>query len=749
MHLWFKNLGLRAKLMTAFSVLLLVIIPLLIFGLVSIRNINNYYSAVMVSTSSRLKILSELSLNFMRIERATTESIRTPAESATIAQQIQAYQTGISQLGTRYIQELEADSFLSEYQLAELTLEFQDIYSRITQDHASMVSDVLSSLSAGNMLAANAARNSMLAESSALEQSLTSFIQSYEGLILFHIDAVGQIRANLTLLLYFVASGFLICGFIVSSILSNNVVRSMRKLTDASLRIAAGDFTVQVGSNSRDEIGTISNSLRDIKVAVEGLTSDMLQVSKAFQGGDLDARINPSGLNGTYKVVAEEINALVDNIVKDMFQFLNCMNDFGNGNFDIRLPKMPGKKIVMNEIAENIRTNLSEVNEEISELVKAAISGNLSKKANAAAYKGDWAKILNRLNELLDIVSHPIHEVSVAMEQISRGNFTHTIQGEYHGDFLKIKTSVNTGLSSIESYIREISDVLQAVASNNLRSSITREYVGSFSDIKLAINNISATLNRIIGDINDAAENVSGGARHISQSTMMLASSSIEQVEAVDRINMSTKIITESLFESVARTKDAEALTAQSRNNAQRGDTEMNKMLQSMQSIKESSAKISNINKVIEDIAFQTNLLALNAAVEAARAGEHGKGFAVVAQEVRNLASRSQDAAKETSSLISESIQRVDEGTKSASETAEALHAITEDISSISDIIHGISQAAKDEADTVGEIAEGLAQLTTAAHGNSATSEQTASACQELSSQADVLYELVGVFQRA
>ena len=177
------------------------------------------------------------------------------------------------------------------------------------------------------------------------------------------------------------------------------------------------------------------------------------------------------------------------------------------------------------------------------------------------------------------------------------------------------------------------------------------------------------------------------------------------------------------------------------------GNQQMQLMTKSMETISNTSSEVSKVIKVIDEIAFQTNLLALNAAVEAARAGKYGKGFAVVAEEVRNLASRSANAAKDTTQLIENSIKEVASGVENASKTAEVLGGIMGDIEKVNDFIGEIAAASQEQVSGVNEVNTSLTNVNNVIQQNSSISEESASASTELSAQATDLQKMVRIFK--
>ena len=254
-------------------------------------------------------------------------------------------------------------------------------------------------------------------------------------------------------------------------------------------------------------------------------------------------------------------------------------------------------------------------------------------------------------------------------------------------------------------------------------------------------------VNNALRHINDSVEQVSNGAGEVSSAAQSLADGSQKTAASLEEITASMHEIsgqTKMNAESAGQARDLVQGASQA---ALQGQEAMRDMVGAMEKITRNSSEIQRVIKVIDDIAFQTNLLALNAAVEAARAGQHGKGFAVVAEEVRNLASRSAKAARETAELIENSGAEIERGGDIAHRTADALNAIVERVKQTTDLVAGIAVASNEQAQGVGQITTGLQQIDSVTQQNTAAAEESASAANEMSSMAKTLRDLVAQFK--
>ena len=529
--------------------------------------------------------------------------------------------------------------------------------------------------------------------------------------------------------------------------LSIDIKTPIEKLKFIALNVAKGNLQSNCRTNVTDEIGELSNAIADMSETFQYIIDDINDLSNQLDKGNISYRINSNRYEGSFKEATNAINIATNNLVEDSLYVIDRIKDFGDGNFDTNVKDFAGEKAVIKEGIVAVQDALKSVSNDISNLIEAANEGNLEFRLNTSNYVGQWKDTIDGLNHFVENVVVPIKEAQNALKQFSLGNFSHRITNEYKGEFNNIKQTVNYTAETIDSYITEISNTLNEMANKNFDISIDRNYLGDFEQIKESVNLIVKNLNVLTKDIIRSAEQVSVGSKQISESSVSLAEGATEQAGSVEELNATINMISKQSRDNVNSSEKASELALQAKNSANDGSKQMDNMLLAMEEINDASNSISNIIKVIDDIAFQTNILALNAAVEAARAGEHGKGFAVVAEEVRSLAARSQQAAKETTDLIESSVIKVSEGSKIANNTAESLVNIVKQIEEISSLTSSCAKSSKEQEVSIEQITDGIKQISIVTQNNTATSEESAAASEELASQAQVFYASVSDFK--
>ena len=437
----------------------------------------------------------------------------------------------------------------------------------------------------------------------------------------------------------------------------------------------------------------------------------------------------------------------MDQFAEDLqVKIIKTMDEIAAGNVSMELELLDDQDEITPALITTIKAIRALV-EDANMLANAAIEGLLDTRADASKHQGEFASVVRGVNQTLDAVIKPVQEASAVLDEMSLGNLQKRVVGNYQGDHAKIKNSLNNTLDALEGYVQEISDTLTEMSNANFAVSISGDYRGDFASIKLALNLIIDTFNQVLYDMNSAADQVAAGSSQVSDGSQALSSGATEQASSIEQLTASISEISQQTRQNAMNANRANELASTAQIQAAEGNRKMNDMQRAMEEINTSSNNISKIIKVIDEIAFQTNILALNAAVEAARAGQHGKGFAVVAEEVRNLAARSANAAKETTEMIEGSILKVATGTKIANDTAKALEQIVQDVAQATTLVGSIASASNEQATAIAQITQGINQVSDVVQANSATAEESAASSEELSGQALILKEMIGKFK--
>ena len=515
-----------------------------------------------------------------------------------------------------------------------------------------------------------------------------------------YIDDINE-RYNELLWNYLSVGLTLIFAIVLFSVF---MLRSVRKAINEMIENISKTTKEMKFSNRlphrNDEFNGVCQSLNVLMNQMENAISEANQVVTAVAHGQFDKRMTHQ-YTGDLETLKQGVNGSADSVAFTMNELNKVMDSLDQGQFDIEMNK--------------------------------SVPSEFRKKVEGAMF--GLHQIFNEINN--------------TMHSMNDGDFTCRIHGNAKGEVLLLTNNINESIETISKTINVINDIVSAQAQGDLSKSIEDEsFKGQLLELKEAINLSSNKVKGVVESaietsqiVKSASQTVHTGAVGLSERLINQAASLKQTSETMNQMNNQVQSNTDNANRANHVAQDAQT-------KANNGVEVMGQTIAAMNAIQESSDKIADIVTLIDSIAFQTNLLALNAAVEAARAGEHGRGFAVVAGEVRTLAQKSADAAKDIKNLIDETVVRVNQGSQLATESGEVLTNINTSILEVSQMINEIAHASNEQSTGVKQIHQAITEIDSVTQENSRLVEDTTHASNQLDDQASSLTQTMSYFKQ-
>lgn len=534
-------------------------------------------------------------------------------------------------------------------------------------------------------------------------------------------------------------------GLWIAVAITRSITRPIGEIIATFRELANGNYTRNVDVSRNDEMGKVLQGLMSMQIQqgfsvaeAQQLANDNLRIRIALDCVNANLRIADDdgtviyankGLQRTLRRIEPVLRERQPNFSVDRFIGSNIGDFYSDPQAALRTMRELqatrntemdiGGRIfnvvtnpIVNERGERLGTvgewldRTAEINAQrlVADLIEHAAAGNLEARLDADALEGFYRELGRGINRLLETTSSAIGEIAALLSRIAAGDLMHTVETDYQGTFGQLKTDANLTVQR---------------------------------------------LRELVGGIQYSAETINVAAKEIASGNQDLSVRTEEQASSLEETASSMEQLTATVKQNASNARQANELAGNAQRIAERGGEVVGKVVDTMGSINQASARIADIIGVIDGIAFQTNILALNAAVEAARAGEQGRGFAVVATEVRSLAQRSAAAAKEIKGLISDSVERVDAGSKLVDQAGATMSEIMSSIKRVARIVTDIAEASREQSAGIEQVSLAISQMDEVTQQNAALVEQAAAAAESLEEQAESMARGVAVFKLA
>jgi Methyl-accepting chemotaxis protein len=686
----------KAKLILSFTLMIVVLLISGITSIIQFNSINNSQKIIADDRIPKIIAVEKIIIRETRIQMSIREyAVETnPVKRKAILAEINENRQDNHKLRTYLEQSIRSDKG-------------KVLYASFTAANNALVktnNEIMSLLDQGENDAAAKVLLSPEAHDKRIHQRVTlqNLVDYQKHLSDQSVQKGKDIARDTKTLIYTLLILSLILGVGATWFILRSVVRPLHGMKQVMQEIVrTGNFKRQINVTSKDEIGDTLKEFNILLSDVEKSIDEIGKVVGALSEGDFSVRMTGSYV-GSLDLVKQGVNKSADSVAITM--------------------------------------------KELGSLIRAMSEGRFNATFDADVH-GEFRKIADDALNSIGTLNLIISEINAVMNKMQQGQFQHRVGIDAQGALQDLKNGINYSMDELEGAIKDITRVIVAQSEGDLTQTVSSEYHGDLKTVTDALNHTSQKLSDIVSQAVQSADVVNNAALEVSQGSMDLSQRVQEQAAALEETSATMDEMNSAVQANTENALNATKESSEVQLKANEGSQVMGKTIEAMKAIEESSHKISEIVTLIDSIAFQTNLLALNAAVEAARAGDHGRGFAVVAGEVRSLAQKSAEAAKDIKSLIDETSQRVEQGASLATKSGDMLSDINSSIDNITQMISHIAQASSEQANGVSQVHIAISQIDQVTQQNAALVEETSAAAESMSEQAQSLSRDMSFFK--
>jgi methyl-accepting chemotaxis protein len=506
------------------------------------------------------------------------------------------------------------------------------------------------------------------------------------------------------------------------------VIGPLNVAADYVDKISKGAIPAKITDTYNGDFNILKNNLNTCIDAVNALIDDANLLAVAAVEGRLATRADASKHQGDYRKIVKGVNDTLEAVIGPLNVAANYVERISKGDTP---PKITD---AYNGDFNNIKNNLNLAIDAINEQAGTAQSIALGDLTVAVNVRSENDLVAKSLKLVLENIKAVMSDTDKLIKSAADGQLDIRADAERHqGDYCRLVDGINKILDGIVLPINEVVDVLKAVEQGDLTRSVNGHYKGQIADFKDTVNNTINKLSQTISEVVTATSQLSNASEQISATSQSLSQASSEQAASVEETSASIEQMSASINQNTENAKVTDGMAAKAAKEAGEGGVAVKQTVSAMK-------EIANKIGIIDDIAYQTNMLALNAAIEAARAGDHGKGFAVVAAEVRKLAERSQVAAQEIGELAETSV-------KTAETAGKLLDEIVPSIAKTSDLVQEITAASQEQSSGVSQINTAMNQMNQITQQNASASEELAATAEEMTGQTEQMQNLMSFFK--